>query len=53
MYYVPVISEPTRGYAVACLLGGVCFSLGLLLVAVAGAELLKGNNLLLMAWADG
>jgi formate/nitrite transporter len=31
----------------------VCFSLGLLLVVVAGAELFTGNNLLAMAWADG
>jgi formate transporter len=29
------------------------FSLGLLLVVVAGAELFTGNNLLAMAWADG
>jgi formate/nitrite transporter len=34
-------------------LGGVAFSLGLLLVVVAGAELFTGNNLLVMAWADG
>jgi formate transporter len=33
-------------------LGGVVFSLGLLLVIVAGAELFTGNNLLAMAWAD-
>lgn len=32
---------------------GVVFSLGLLLVVVAGAELFTGNNLLVMAWADG
>ena len=31
----------------------MCFSLGLLLVVVAGAELFTGNNLLAMAWADG
>ena len=31
----------------------MCFSLGLLLVVVAGAELFTGNNLLVMAWADG
>src|SRR5450759_1658809 len=33
-------------------LGGVAFSLGLILVVVAGAELFTGNNLLVMAWAD-
>jgi formate transporter len=31
----------------------VVFSLGLILVVVAGAELFTGNNLLAMAWADG
>ena len=35
------------------MLGGVTFSLGLILVVVAGAELFTGNNLLAMAWADG
>lgn len=34
------------------LLGGVAFSLGLILVVIAGAELFTGNNLIVMAWAD-
>jgi formate transporter len=38
---------------VSRVLGGVTFSLGLVLVVVAGAELFTGNNLLVMAWADG
>jgi formate transporter len=33
------------------LLAGVAFSLGLILVVVAGAELFTGNNLIVMAWA--
>ena len=33
-------------------LGGVVFSLGLILVVVAGAELFTGNNLIVMAWAN-
>ena len=37
---------PTR------VLGGVTFSLGLILVVVAGAELFTGNNLVAMAWAS-
>ena len=53
LYYVLVISDHTLGFAAARVLGGVCFSLGLLLVVVAGAELFTGNNLLVMAWADG
>ncbi len=35
------------------LLGGLVFCLGLILVIVAGAELFTGNNLIIMAWADG
>ena len=34
-------------------LGGVAFSLGLVLVVVGGAELFTGNNLIVMAWASG
>jgi formate/nitrite transporter FocA (FNT family) len=34
------------------LLGGLAFSLGLILVVVAGAELFTGNNLIVMAWAS-
>jgi formate/nitrite transporter len=34
------------------LVGGVAFSLGLVLVIVAGAELFTGNNLIVMAWAS-
>ncbi len=35
------------------LLGGLAFSLGLVLVVVGGAELFTGNNLIAMAWAAG
>jgi len=34
-------------------LAGVVFSVGLVLVVVGGAELFTGNNLIVMAWADG
>jgi formate transporter FocA len=40
-------------YGVVRLLSGLVFSLGLILVVVAGAELFTGNNLIVMAWADG
>ena len=33
-------------------IGGIAFSLGLVLVVIAGAELFTGNNLIIMAWAD-
>jgi formate transporter len=39
-------------YGVVRLLGGLTFSLGLILVVVAGAELFTGNNLIVMAWAS-
>ncbi|MCE9602942.1 MAG: formate/nitrite transporter family protein [Gemmatimonadetes bacterium] len=53
LYFMIVASDPSMGFAARRVLGGVVFSLGLLLVVVAGAELFTGNNLLVMAWADG
>jgi formate/nitrite transporter len=53
MLFVIVRSDASLGFAAAQLGGGLVFSLGLLLVVVAGAELFTGNNLLAMAWADG
>ena len=53
MFFNLVLSDATLGFAAQRVLGGVVFSLGLLLVVVAGAELFTGNNLLAMAWADG
>lgn len=40
------------GYGVVRLLAGLAFSLGLILVVVAGAELFTGNNLIVMAVAS-
>jgi formate transporter len=53
MCFVLVKSDASLGFAMGQLLGGLAFCLGLLLVVVAGAELFTGNNLLVMAWADG
>jgi formate/nitrite transporter len=53
LYFTLVASDATLGFAATRVAGGVCFSLGLLLVVVAGAELFTGNNLLAMGWADG
>jgi formate/nitrite transporter len=39
-------------FGVARLLAGIVFSLGLILVVVAGAELFTGNNLIVIAWAE-
>lgn len=52
LYFVLITSDPSLGFAASRVLGGVAFSLGLILVIVAGAELFTGNNLLAMAWAD-
>jgi formate/nitrite transporter len=52
LYYVIVASDPGLTPALQRVLGGAVFSLGLLLVVVAGAELFTGNNLIAMAWAE-
>lgn len=46
------MTEAGLGYGPTRVLGGVTFSLGLILVVVAGAELFTGNNLVAMAWAS-
>jgi formate/nitrite transporter len=53
MMFTLVTSDTSLSFAHSRLLGGVSFSLGLILVVVAGAELFTGNNLIVMAWADG
>jgi len=45
-------TSPELGFGPARVLGGITFSLGLILVVVAGAELFTGNNLVAMAWAS-
>ena len=52
LFFVIVKADPALGFATSQVLGGLVFSLGLILVVVAGAELFTGNNLLAMAWAD-
>jgi len=52
LYFTIVKSDASLGFATQQVLGGLTFSLGLILVIVAGAELFTGNNLLAMAWAD-
>lgn len=53
LMFTLVASDATLGFAVSRVLGGLVFSLGLVLVTVAGAELFTGNNLIAMAWASG
>ena len=52
MLYTLVMTNSGLGLGPGRLLGGVAFSLGLILVVIAGAELFTGNNLIVMACAD-
>ncbi|WP_299376692.1 formate/nitrite transporter family protein, partial [uncultured Kiloniella sp.] len=52
MFYTLVITNTDMGFDPERLLGGIVFSLGLILVVVAGAELFTGNNLIIMAWVE-
>lgn len=51
--FLVVQAAPGAGIGPLRLVGGLAFSLGLVLVVVAGAELFTGNNLIAMAWASG
>jgi formate transporter len=53
LMFALVASDASLGFATQRLVGGLVFSLGLVLVTVAGAELFTGNNLIVMAWAAG
>lgn len=52
LFFTVVVTASSLGFGVTRLLGGLSFSLGLILVVVAGAELFTGNNLIAMAWAS-
>jgi formate/nitrite transporter len=51
--YTMVMTGADPGYGPHRFLGGVVFSLGLVLVIVGGAELFTGNALMIMAAVDG
>ena len=51
--FTAALAGTTPGFGPARLLAGLVFSLGLVLVVVAGAELFTGNALIVMAWVDG
>ncbi len=52
-FYTIVSTSNGLGFGMAKLVGGLAFSLGLILVVVGGAELFTGNNLIVMAWLSG
>lgn len=52
MLYTLVVTGSGLGFGVGRLIGGIAFSLGLILVIIGGAELFTGNALIVMAAAS-
>jgi formate/nitrite transporter len=52
LFFIVATTGSTLGFGITRLVGGLAFSLGLILVVVGGAELFTGNNLIAMAWAS-
>ena len=52
MFFTVVTSGSELGFGPTRFLGGLAFSLGLVLVIIGGAELFTGNSLIVMAWAS-
>lgn len=48
-----LVSSAGLPYGIVRLLVGLAFCVGILMVIIAGAELFTGNNLVVMAWANG
>jgi formate transporter len=52
LLFTIVTTDSGLGFGPERLLGGLAFSLGLILVLIGGAELFTGNSLIVFAWAD-
>ncbi len=52
LFFTLITTGSDLGFGPTKMLGGIAFSLGLVLVVVGGAELFTGNNLIVMAWAE-
>jgi formate/nitrite transporter len=52
LFFTVVVTGAAAGYGINRFIGGVAFSLGLVMVLVGGGELFTGNNLVAMAWAS-
>lgn len=52
MFYTVAVTGSELGFGPTRLLGGMAFSLGLVLVIIGGAELFTGNSLTVLAWAS-
>ena len=48
-----VLTDNSLGYGLGRLAAGLSFSLGLIMLVVAGGELFTGNNLMVLAYASG
>jgi formate/nitrite transporter len=48
-----VLTDNSLGYGLGRLVAGLAFSLGLIMLVVAGGELFTGNNLMVLAFAGG
>ena len=48
-FYTSVVSDNSIGIGITNLIGGLAFSLGLILVVIAGADLFTGDTLMVMA----
>ena len=51
-FYTLTVTGSELGFGITRFLGGIAFSLGLILVVIGCAELFTGNNLIVMAWAS-
>lgn len=51
VFSTTVMADPALSFGWQRLLGGLVFSVGLIMVVVGGAELFTGNTLIVMAWA--
>ena len=51
-FFTVAMADTGLAYSLTRLIGGAAFSLALVLVVIAGAELFTSNNLLVMAWAS-
>ncbi len=52
-FFTHVVHDCTLGVGIAKLIGGACFSLGLVLVIIAGADLFTGDTLMVMGCFTG
>lgn len=53
VFFTVITTDCGLGFGMTRLMGGLGFSLGLILVVVGGAELFTGNTLIIMAWLSG